>query len=281
MIRSLLIAMLAMAPISSNAEALAGRIWNVEEQSFVAFPDMISDIIGAPYVLIGERHGRTAHQSREAFLLGALVESGRAPALAMEMLTSAQTDLIARYRRAQPEYALELAIDLDWVNSGWPAWSYYYPIFNMAFAAKLPIIGADLPDGDEGAITRAQEIASLEYYRDSMDRAHCGLIDEIRALELARTQMARDQSMAAALQNGAAVGDGAVLIAGSSHVRRDTGIPSLLPDGSTETIMLLETELEVAAFIDSPTQTTGLDLTQYDFIWFTPMVPDTSFCDRL
>ena len=62
----------------------------------------------------------------------------------------------------------------------------------MAFAKKLPIICADLPDGVEG------------------------------------TQMARDQTMATALRDVAETTGAAVLTAESSHVRRYTDIPSLL-----------------------------------------------------
>lgn len=279
--KHLLLTLLICTAAPAGAEPLAGRIWDTRAGEFVSFQTMLTAVLDKRYILVGERHGREAHQNREAFLIGALVEAGREPAIVLEMLSRDQSPVVEAYRQEQPEYAMGLAVALDWPNSNWPSWSYYYPVFNMAFAAKLPVTGGDLPDGVEGTITYEQELASLEYYKRSMETAHCGLIDEARALELARTQMARDQSMALSLQRAEKAEGGALLIAGSSHVGRETGVPTLLEPDEVSAIALRETESEVEAFREGSADVTQDDISQFDFVWFTPKTEDNSFCERI
>ena len=280
MIRVLVCSLLFAMPALAEDDALAGRIWDVEAERFISFPDLVAALANADKIVIGETHGREAHQNREAFLIGALAEAGRHPALVLEMLSRDQSAIVETYRAVQPEYAMELAVVLDWANSNWPAWSFYYPVFNMGFATKAPILGGDLPDGDPGTVTQNQEVASLPYYRDSMISAHCGLIDEARALDLARTQMARDQSMAWVLEQAASLADGAVLIAGASHIQHSTGVPSLL-DGTVVTLLLQETDVSLATFEANGDAATGLNLGEFDYVWFTPKDASDTFCDKI
>jgi uncharacterized iron-regulated protein len=114
-----------------------------------------------------------------------------------------------------------------------------------------------------------------------MTAAHCGLIDDDKAMDLARTQMARDQSMAGVLLASNDADLGAVLIAGSSHVRKSTGIPSLLPPSEAASVALIETEAMSDAFIGDPDGVTGQVLSEFDYIWFTPKTDETSFCERI
>ncbi len=83
---------LALPPAHAEQhDPLAGYIRGVSEERFVAFQDMLASIREHSYILIGERHGRHAHQGRETFLIGALAEAGRYPGVAFEMLSHEQT----------------------------------------------------------------------------------------------------------------------------------------------------------------------------------------------
>ena len=272
---------LLLSSFSSTAEELAGRIWDVASGDFISTPELIQKLSGVDYVFIGERHGRAAHQNRSAFIIGALAERGSTPNIVFEMLTHEQTEIVAQYRRRAPEYALALATDLDWSNSGWPAWSYYYPIFNMAFTTKADIWGGDLTEAEQDAamdINRPVD-AKLLYYAEQMRDAHCGLIDETRVAQLSRLQVARDVSMANALEM-AGPSNGAILIAGSSHIRKNIGVPSLLT-GTKSIVLLRETNGYVSEFLERSELAVSQPLNSYDYIWFTPKIDESSLCDRL
>jgi len=269
------------------AEPLAGKIWHVSENSFVSFNDMLKNVSNKTYIIIGERHGRKAHQGREAFLIGALAEAGRYPTISFEMLNHQQDAIVKEYRKKSPEYALGLAMDLNWSDSNWPAWSFYQPVFNMAFTTKAEIFGADLTDAEQDEAKRAKTSdlsapsASLPYYQDQMTAAHCGLIKDDKALELAYLQIARDQQMAATLRKHRDPKYGGLLVAGSAHIRKSTGIPNYLPANKTSIIYLKETDDNMAQFTREGQNIISGRITDFDYIWFTPKIKKISLCDRL
>ncbi len=202
----------------ADPKDLIDQIWDPEKQGFITIPELIDRLVDTPIILIGERHGFAPHQDREAFLLQALADRGRYPTLAMEMLEPAQEPLIQAYRAKNPEYARGLGIALEWSKTGWPDWSFYEPVFEAAFAAKLPIVGADLPLAEQrrierdGIEERPDDISILESWQDAMMKAHCGLIDEERAFRLALKQWKRDEHMVSKTRSNS------LLIAGRNHV---------------------------------------------------------------
>ncbi|PWE34103.1 hypothetical protein DDZ14_02810 [Maritimibacter sp. 55A14] len=272
---------------ADEANPLAGQIWDVSNEQFVAFGTMLEGIQSKAYILIGERHGRAAHQGREAFVIGALAEAGRYPTIAFEMLSEAQDSIVSGYRRDNPEYALGLAVPLKWYDSNWPAWSFYQPVFDVAFATKAEIVGADLNEVEQNAVA-TREISeaeltspSLAYYEAQMSKAHCNLIEPERARELARIQMARDAHMAEILKAKKHHRDGIVLVVGSAHVRKNVGIPKHLPTQDTVVIALKESAQSLQTFEAAPQQVITGPLTDFDYIWFTPEIDETSLCDRI
>ena len=272
-------------PVFGETEVLAGKIWDVNKQAFISFTDLRDQAADARFIVLGERHGRHAIQNREAFLIGALAEQQIYPTIALEMLTHAETKIVRAYRQHSPEYSLRLALDLNWSENNWPAWNFYHPIFDMAFAAKLKLVGADLTDTEKEALNSSaaplpdQDDPRFKHYKASMIKAHCGLIDEERANDLARLQMARDQSMAKTLMENEDPDFGAILIAGASHASKPTGVPFYLPAKSTLTIYLFETEQSLYAF--DPETFNNDHLKGFDILWFTPKVQSESICDRL
>ncbi len=271
---------------AEEEKPLSGLIWGVSEERFVAFQAMLAGIQGKPYILVGERHGRHAHQGREAFLIGALAEAGRYPTVAFEMLSHEQAETVASYRQASPEYALGLGLALNWADSNWPSWNYYQPVFDAAFTTKAAIIGADLTEAEQQVIltedeSTQSESVRLEYYQTHMTKAHCGLIEDTRARDLARLQIARDQKMVEQLQANKHPKHGVLLIVGASHVRKNTGIPTHLPQEDVAVIALVETDATLSEFLTPFQDIAAGNLTNYDYIWFTPRVAETSFCDRI
>jgi uncharacterized iron-regulated protein len=277
----------ALSPALAQEERpLAGLIWGASESRVVTFQEMLARIQDTPYILVGERHGRHAHQGREAFLIGALAEAGRYPTIALEMLSHAQTEAVAAYRQTSPEYALGLGLALNWADSNWPSWNYYQPVFDAAFTTKATIVGADLTEAEQQVILTGDSgnqsaVGSLEYYQTHMTKAHCGLIEDARAQDLARLQIARDRKMAEQLQVNRHSDHGVLLIVGASHIRKGTGLPTHLPQNDVAVVALVETDATLSEFLTPFQDIVAGDLAEYDYIWFTPKVDETSFCDRI
>src|SRR3546814_15978490 len=84
-------------------------------------------------------------------------------------------------------------------------------------------------------------------------------------------------SMLAAAADGA---EGAVLIAGSGHVREDRAVPWHLGGrggGDALTLALVEVAAGSLAARDSA----AFDRTLFDFVWFTPRVDEDDPCEPL
>ena len=215
------------------AQIAENDIWDPDLGRVIALEDLIDRLETAPEIRFGERHGHAPHQNRVAFLIQALAARGRYPALALEMLDPAQAEAVATYRRDRPEYARGLGVALDWPSTGWPDWGLYEPIFEAAFAARLTILGADLPRAerqrirDEGTDEVPDDPAAVLRWRSVMKRVHCDLLGAGELDRLALLQWLRDRNMADVL----AANRPAILLAGREHVL-PPGAPLPLPEGS-------------------------------------------------
>jgi uncharacterized iron-regulated protein len=265
---------------------LVGTIHDLATASTLTPEALVARLAARRFVLLGEKHDNADHHRLQAWVVRELVAAGRRPAVAFEMFRADQGEAIARHLAAAPGDAHGLGEALDWRRSGWPPWSMYEPIAGAALEARLPLVAANLSQAATASIRRggvsALEAATVT--RLGLDRplpdelrarmateihdAHCGQLPE-RALDgFIAVQRARDAHMAAALRD--AGGDGAVLITGTGHVRRDMGVPRSLP--AAEVVSL--------AFLEVTAGTTAVPALPFDYVWFTPRVDDRDPCER-
>ena len=119
--------------------------------------------------------------------------------------------------------------------------------------------------------------------RDIKD-AHCNLLPEDALEPMIRVQRVRDAYMAETLEKSAKANDGAVLIAGAGHARRDWGVPHTIhrdiADASVVSIAFLEVDPERSAASDYVQPVPGLEK-PYDFLYFTPRGDLTDHCAEL
>jgi uncharacterized iron-regulated protein len=279
---------------------LVGRIWSVRDGRFVDELEMLPLLKG--YVLLGEKHDNPDHHALQAEVLRALVIAGSKPVVAFEMFDVDTQAAIDASRRTSPRDAASLARAVNWEKSGWPAWSFYVPIVQVALDADLPIVAAGLSattmrammkatgsgaGADAGAttpidegvpLTAEQQASLLEELRES----HCGHLPETMLSPMMRMQRARDVSMAKALVVSVEqAGSGGVLIAGTGHTRTDRGVPIDLrardPHRPVWSIAFAEVEggkLEPSAYA-ARWNTARLP---FDFVWFTPRANDDDPC---
>src|SRR2546426_257781 len=121
---------------------LTGRIWNVAQGRFVAMNALAAAVSAARFALLGERHDHPEHHEFQAWLLRRMLESGRRPAVAFEMLDTTQAPALARHLATSPRDAAGLGDAVGWRASGWPEWRLYQPIAEIALAAGLPVVAA-------------------------------------------------------------------------------------------------------------------------------------------
>jgi uncharacterized iron-regulated protein len=265
---------------------LTGTIWDVGAAAPIAPGALVTRLAARRYVLLGEKHDNPDHHRLQAWTLAALVAAGRRPAVAFEMFRADQAGAIARHLAASPDDARGLAEALQWRQSGWPAWSMYQPIVEVALRARLPLVAANLSTAAMAALRRggASALDAAEVARLGLDRplpdpvrerlvtdirdAHCGHLPERSVEAFVLAQRARDAHMAQAMRE--AGGDGAVLIAGVGHVRGDIGVPRALPGEETASLAFLEVRTGMAA----------PPALAVDYVWLTPRVDDQDPCER-
>jgi uncharacterized iron-regulated protein len=285
------------APLGQG-HPLVGRIWDVAAGELIDSAALVDRLRHGRFVLLGEKHDNPDHHRLQAWLLRALVAAGRRPALGFEMFTLDDGTAIARQLAEHPTDAVGLAEAVNWQRSGWPAWAMYQPIAEAALEAKLPIIATNLAPATARALGQSGAAALEPVFaaRYGLDRplapevqaamaqeihaAHCGYAVEAQVNAMLLVQRARDAQMA---DNLAAAGqqDGAVLIAGAGHVRRDYGIPTYLASSTPEASVISVAFLEVSQDRLEPTAYVGRfgrPTFPFDYVWFTPRVDDDDPC---
>ncbi len=285
------------APLGQD-HPLVGRIWDVAAGELIDSARLVDRLRPGRFVLLGEKHDNPDHHRLQAWLLGALIAAGQRPAVGFEMFTVDDLPALTRQLAAHPTDAAGLAEAVNWQRSGWPAWAMYQPIAEAALQANLPIIATNLAPttarslGQSGAAALDTALA----IRHGLDRAlapdiqgvmveeireaHCGYASDTQVNAMLLVQRARDAQMA---ENLAAAGqqDGAVLIAGAGHVRRDYGIPTYLARITPQASVMSVAFLEVSRDKLDPTAYTarfGRPALPFDYVWFTPRVDDDDPC---
>jgi uncharacterized iron-regulated protein len=295
-----LLALSAPPEMLHVSHPLAGRVWDVHRQCFVSLSALKDAARQANFVLLGETHDNPRHHLLQAEVLQSLIASGRRPALAFEMLDISQQGAVDRAVKDMPGDPQALAEAVGWPNSGWPEFSLYEPIFTAGLGAKLPVVAANLPPQQvkatvyegasalDGAVRKRierqgplPEKARLEL-REEMRSSHCGELPDEWLDPMILAQRARDAEMAQRLE-AADQGQGAVLIAGSGHVRDDRGVPALLekdnPHKRVLSISFIEVSPEATRPADYAAQWGGA--LPFDYVVFTPAAQRADPCAQL
>ena len=287
------------SPLGRN-HPLIGRIWDVSAARFIDSQSLVRRLARADFVLLGERHDNPDHHRLQAEVLRSLIAIGRRPAVGFEMFGLDDASAIADYLATARRDAAGLGSAVNWNQRGWPDWAMYQPIAEAALAARLPIIPTNLP-----AVTvRKMRSAGLAALDPRLTRAlgldqplpellsvalaadirafHCGHASEQTVRAMVAVQRARDAQMAQSLI-AAAGADGAVLVAGSGHVRNDYGIPFyIIAKGAGKrvaSVAFLEVDEHKTEPRDYalPYRSGRLP---FDYVWFTPRIDDEDPCEK-
>jgi uncharacterized iron-regulated protein len=283
-----------------RAHPLVGRIWREQGEAFVDRAELERIVSTARFVLLGEKHDAVDHHRLQAELLGAMVRAGRRPALVLEMADVDQQPAIDRWRATPNPKPEGLADALAWDRSGWPPFAAYAPIVQVALDAGLPILGGNYPTRlARGLARHGAELLSpterarlglddpwpdalVASLRDELRDAHCGAFAEEMLAPMMLAQRARDGSLASVMLDAEA--DGAVLVAGAGHARRDRGVPRVLARRVAPGDIVSVAFVEVASGEVAPLaygRAWNVARPPFDAMWFTPRRSDEDPCASL
>jgi uncharacterized iron-regulated protein len=277
---------------------LVGRIYRAGSAEPLTPDKLAAELATAAFVLLGEKHDNPDHHRLQGWVVAALASAGRRPAVVWEMITQEQAPALAAYLAQPGRDAGGLGPAIAWEKTGWPAWPLYQPIAVASLAGGLTIAAGDLDTATKRSIGRqgldtlpaewrqargldvaysADDAASLQ--RELVD-SHCGMLPTAALGRMSDVQRSRDAEMARRMIEAGSV-DGAVLIAGGGHVRRDRAVPwhlaRLAPGRAVATLGFVETirgQDDPRLYARDSANAPPL----YDFIWLTPRVDENDPC---
>lgn len=226
-------AMLALGAVAALA-ALSGCAANPAADTAAgaapAWGHQVDALLPADVLLLGEQHDAAEHQRLQRETVQRLAARGQLAAVVMEMAERGHgtTGLPTSATPAQAQAALQ------WNDAAWP-WQAYGPVVMAAVQAGVPVLGGNLP---RSAMRAAMQdtawdahlpAAALQRQYTALREGHCGLLPESQIAPMARIQLARDASMAQAVQGTLQPGKTVLLVAGAGHVQRSIGVPTHWP----------------------------------------------------
>lgn len=239
----------------------------------------LQSLLPADAVLLGEQHDAPDHQRLQREVVVWLATRGQLAALVMEMAERGRstTGLPRDASEAQVQAALQ------WQDAAWP-WRTYAPVVMAAVNAGVPVLGGNLPRADMRAAMAQMQwdkhlpAAALQWQYQALREGHCGLLPESQMAPMARIQIARDASMAQAVQSAVRPGRTVVLVAGAGHVLRTVGVPTHWPANLVSKVVLAQAGQAQAAIKNEPPSGTH---DPADLVVATPALPEQDACAPL
>lgn len=282
---------LKAAPAELHADhPLNGTLWDTRSATRADEKALFAEAAKAEWVLLGEKHDNAEHHRLQARVIDELGRRGRRVAVVWEM---AEPEHAEALRRANLDTVDDLGRALSWEKRGWPDWREYQPVAEAALIHRMPMLpgkpgrdlvrrvgrGGPLPENLPAELDLSRryppevEAALLE----ELAISHCGALPEEVLPAMVAVQRFWDAWMAAAMRRARALpasSEGAVLIAGSGHVRKDRAVPWHL-NGKSLTLALVEVVPGYTEATDYP----AFDPALFDYVWFTPRVDDKDPCE--
>ena len=236
----------------------------------------------AEVVYLGELHDNPAIHVAQAAIVRAMVAAGARPALAFEMIPEGSQDqLTAAVRSDDPADAVGRR--LGWTERGWPDFGMYWPLFELARHARLPVVATDLdPDltrqvsrgGLRAAGGAAARLASALPADPVVERAiarrlqaaHCNLFPEARIPAMVDSWYARNVTIARRLGDALREARQVVVIIGRGH-QYPGGVPAQLEALRPGTRQLVVGFVEVG---DPSDGVEGRRPDMADVLWLVP-----------
>ncbi len=260
-----------------------GHIFSLRQNVSVSLSELLAQMTEADYVMLGEIHDDPTHHILQTELLAALVDSGKRPAVVFEMFNREDGGIINSMARQFPGEPDRIAEAVNWQESGWPDWQMYRPIVQTAMDASLPIIAGNISraklrsmaiSGTPLISERTSMQLGLEqplpemmhmHLKQKLEMMHAGIVPSNYMSSMLTAQRYRDATLADSMI-GQNRGNGAVLIAGREHVRKDYGAPFYIEHREPDARIVSMAFVDDLAGLDA-LQSQNPDQPVYDFVW--------------
>ncbi len=247
----------------------------------------------AEVIYLGESHDNPQHHATQTRILEALLATGKRPVLAFEMLTEDQQAALDELM-ATDETAADAERRLRWRARGWPDFSMYWPLFELARRHRLPVVATDLDAavvrrigreglaavGDTGARLGSllpPDAAREQAIARTIQEAHCHLMPERRLPLMVESWHARNVTIARHLAAALSRASPVVVIIGRGH-QAAGGLPDQLEALRPGTRQLVVELLErPSGQHEDAVARRGSG----DILWLTPPVVRPDPCEAL
>lgn len=275
----------AIAPSSP----LTGEIISMATGQPLSYPQLLDQLKNRRFILLGEKHDNPEHHQRELQLLKSL-QQGKHTRVVLEMLDEAQAKHIEQLSAHSSDE--EIQTTLNWNDGHWP-WQDYGPLINAALKDHnqlnsgniskplvMQIYQQTLAEQPRLSTVKAIPADIQKTIQQQVYDSHCQMIPLDQMGPMTQVQLSRDASMAYALSDNLEDNMQAILIAGSFHARKDTGVPLHLQQRSAAaaaSILLVE--------VDTKSNTIEAAIAPYvgmaDYLWFTDKSAEKDYCASL
>ena len=275
------------APLLQN-HSLVGKIYSLEQQTFITEKALLASLQKAHYVLIGEKHDNEDHHRLELQLLESLLNKPHTHVV-FEMLTDKQQNNIASLRPNDSKDQIHKK--LAWNDKGWP-WKDYAPLIQSSLLKGAMINAGNIDratimqiytqKNNDALFSQARfqtikniPVSAKNQILNQVFESHCQLMAKAKLVPMMTIQLARDASMANAML---ASEEPSILIAGSFHTQKNMGVPLHLRQVTkkvSKTILLAEVST------NQPRPEDYASLSEADYIWFTPKQVEKDYCEAL
>jgi uncharacterized iron-regulated protein len=282
-------------PVTLVNHSLSGKIWDVKAKHFIEREVLLENIHQSNFIFLGETHDNTLHHEYQAWVIDNLYTSGFTALVAMEMINSAQGEII---KNKPYESSVRLIDDLNLVKTTWRYESRYKVLFDSILHAGYKFLPANLDRKSivEIAMKGKENIPPgiLSYLKKNplsdkqkMDlkeeiiKSHCGMENPHMVNAMMLTQSVKDAVMADSMLRNISV-DKRILISGSGHARSDRGVPMYIRGEKRDARILSLAWLEVIDQLNEVKQYSeqwGDSSLPFDYVWFTPRVNRPDPCE--
>lgn len=230
----------------------------------------ISALLALPHtdaLLLGEQHDAAEHQDIHQKVTAALAARQRLAGVVIEMAEQGRSSRGLASEATEEEVRHRLA----WDEAVWH-WARYGPAIMAAVRSGREVAGGNLP---RSAMTQAMRQPALELrlapsaldeQRNNIREGHCGLLPESQIHPMTRVQIARDLAMAETVKSLARPGQTVLLLAGSAHVNRRSGVPAHWP----KNFQSISVRLQAGG--------NGSAEGHFDQVWMTAALPPRDYC---
>jgi uncharacterized iron-regulated protein len=280
----------------ANPTFAVGQIYDIAQQQPISFEDLLSQLLAAEVIFIGEEHYTPSHLEAAQKILKGLLAHERQPALAMEMFSWDGQPGLDRYLQ-EPDFTIDQLLEASQWHSNWGGdFADYQPLVTFAKSHQIPILGLNPPrllvrlvatkglqDALQDPEMRKWPIEKLvtddpEYEKlifEQIEACHPGLPDHAYH-RIFEASIFRDEGMAQVITNSltdtSSAVEPVVSYTGSGHIQHKIPVPKRVsqkhPGVKAITIHLETWDPSKEDEIRSKFKT-GIA----DFLWLTPLGP--------